>query len=288
MEETLRQADKGDKEQILKIAETVWEGNDYILRTVDTWLDPASGYILVVEKDQEIRAFGKMSYLTEQDFWLEGLRVKEQYRGLGYANLVTKELVAAAKRKNAGSLRFACHRKAVGSIRSGENHGFIRKGEFNFILCEKIPREKSSEKNTSEVFSLPMDQDPYTKIEEFPEFQQQLGFLFGSKWKFVPGNTSILQKLQREGKVLITKEGKDLLVYDQDGEDLRILFYGGTVEGVKALLRSLRERAPDKLMKTMTLPKSKFNPMFEALGFHMKGETVVELAPNVYLYEYPM
>ncbi len=288
MEETLRQANKGDKEQILKIAETVWEGNDYILRTVDSWLDPASGYILVVEKDQEIRAFGKMSYLTERDFWLEGLRVKEQYRGLGYANLVTKELVKAAKRKNAGSLRFACHRKAVGSIRSGENHGFIRKGEFNFILSEKMPTEKSSEEKKIEVFSLPMDQDPYTRIEEFPEFQQQRKFLFGSKWKFIPRDRDLIQKLQKDGKVLTTKEGKDLLVYDQDGEDLRILFYGGTVEGVKALLRSLRDREPDKLMKTMTRPKSKFNPMFQTLGFHMKGETVVELAPNVYLYEYPI
>lgn len=284
MEETLRLGNDQDKEQILEISKTVWEGNDFILRTIDTWLDPKSGKIMVVEKNGEIRAFAKMSYLTAKDYWLEGLRVKEKYRGMGYANLLTQELIYEAKKSKPRSLRFACHRKAVGSIRSGENHGFIRKAEFNFILCENL----KSEKPTVRVLKLKEDQDPYKKAQEFPEYYMNQGFLFGSKWKFIPMEKELLRTLQEEGKVLQTEEGKALLVYDYDGEDLRLLFYGGRKAMVKQLILALGETEPGKLIKTMTLPKSKYNPVFYELGFHMKGETEVELPPNVFLYEHPL
>lgn len=284
MEETLRQGTYRDKEQILEISKNVWEGNDFILRTIDTWLDPESGKILVVEKEGEIRAFAKMSYLTEKDYWLEGLRVKEKYRGMGYANLLTRELIQEAKKCKPRSLRFACHRKAVGSIHSGENHGFKRKAEFSFILCESLKQEKS----TIEVQELSRDQDPYEKAQGFPEYYKNYGFLFGSRWKFIPMEKELLAKLQGEGKILQTKEGKDLLIYDYDGEDLRLLFYAGRKEMVKQLILALGEKEPGKLFKTMTLPMSKYNRIFQELGFHMKGETEVELPPNVFLYEYPL
>ncbi|NBG87051.1 GNAT family N-acetyltransferase [Isachenkonia alkalipeptolytica] len=284
MEETLRQGIYEDKEQILEISKTVWERNDFILRTVDSWLDPESGKILVVEKDGEIRAFAKMSYLTKIDYWLEGLRVKEAYRGRGYANLLTGELIQEAKKTNPRSLRFACHRKAVGSIRSGEKHGFLRKAELNFILCEKLPRVKPEIR----ISLLSKDQNPYEKLREFPQFYRHHGFLFGSKWKFLPAEERILKKLHREGKILVTEEEKDLLVYDHDSDDLRLLFYAGGREGVKQLILALGEKEPGKLIKTMTLPKSEYNPIFQELGFHMKGEREVELPPNVYLYEYPL
>ncbi len=284
MEETLRQGNYGDKEQILEISKTVWEGNDFILRTIDTWLNPETGKILVVEKDGEIRAFAKMSYLTTKDYWLEGLRVKEKYRGMGYANLLTQELIQEAKKSNPRSLRFACHRKAEGSIHSGEKHGFIRKAAFSFILCEKL----KSEKPTIAVEELSREQDPYEIVQGFLEYYKNYGFLFGSKWKFIPMEKQLLTKLHGEGKILQTEEGKALLIYDYDGEDLRLLFYGGRKEMVKELILALGKKEPGKLFKTMTLPMSKYNPVFQELGFHMKGETRVEMPPNVFLYEYPL
>ncbi len=284
MEETLRQGSYEDKEQILEISKTVWEGNDFILRTVDTWLDPKTGKILVVEKNGEIRAFAKMSYLTEKDYWLEGLRVKEEYRGRGYANLLTREMIREAKKEVPRSLRFACHRKAAGSIRSGEKHGFLRKAELNFILCEKL----SPLKPDIEIAPLSKGQNPLEKLREFSQFHRNQGFLFGSKWKFIPAEEGVLRKLHREERILVTKEGEALLVYDHDGDDLRLLFYGGKKGGVKQLILALGEREPGKLMKTMTPPKSAYNPTFQELGFHMKGEREVEHPPNVYLYEYPL
>ncbi len=284
MKETLRHGNYDDKEQILEISKTVWEGNDFILRTIDTWLDPESGRILIVEKDGEIRAFAKMSYLTTRDYWLEGLRVKEKYRGMGYANLLTRELIREAKENKPRSLRFACHRKAEGSIHSGENHGFVRKGEFNFILCENLPLEKTA----VEVRELPEEQDPYEILQRFPEYEKNYGFLFGSKWKFIPMEKEIITTLHREGKIIVTADEQAILIYDHDDADLRLLFYGGPEEMVKQLILALGEKEPGKLIKTMTLPKSKYNPVFEELGFHMKGERKVELPPNVFLYEYPL
>lgn len=284
MEETLRHGNYGDREQILEISKTVWEGNDFILRTIDTWLNPESGRILVVEKNGEIRAFAKMSYLTPRDFWLEGLRVKEAYRGMGYANLLTRELIRTAKENQPRSLRFACHRKAVGSIRSGESHGFLRKEEFNFILCENLSKEKS----TFAVEKLPIGKDPYETLRKFPEYEKNHGFLFGSKWKFIPMEKDILTTLHQEGKILVTKDEQALLIYDHDDKDLRLLFYGGPAEMVKGLITALGEKESGKLIKTMTLPKSKYNIIFEEIGFHMKGEKKVELLPNVFLYEYPL
>jgi N-acetylglutamate synthase-like GNAT family acetyltransferase len=292
VQQNIRSATTSDKEQILEISKTIWEGNDFILRTIDTWLDPDSGKILVIDEGGEIRAFAKMSYLTTEDYWLEGLRVKEKYRGMGYANLLTKSLIEEAKKAAPRSLRFACHRKAVGSIRSGENHGFIRKGEFNFILCETLNFDRTSPKNSAprvgEVRELSRDTNPLEKLQEFPEFARQLGFLFGSKWKFIPPEEGLLHSLHQQGKILVTEEEKDLLIYDKDGEDLRILFYGGREERIREMILSLGKKEPGKLFKTMTLPNSKFNRVFQQLGFHMKGEPKVELPPNVFLYEYPL
>ena len=130
MQETVRAASIKDKPQILEISKTIWEGRDYILKTIDDWLDPKTGRVIIIEKDGEIRAFTKITYINEDVGWLEGLRVKEKYRGNGYASWLTELCVEQGKELGLSVLRFACHRKTKGSIRSGLKHGFTKKGEF--------------------------------------------------------------------------------------------------------------------------------------------------------------
>lgn len=283
MNEQIRQGTYEDKDQVLEISKTIWDGNDFILRTIDEWLDPNSGYVAVLEADGEIRAFSKLSFIPGGHGWLEGLRVKEEHRGKGYANKMTKHLLKRAKEINLPSLRFACHASNLGSIRSGEKYGFQRVGEYIFTMKRNFVPSLSVKK----INTLTDGKEAFERLVCFKEYKENGGYLFGNRWKFIPCTANLINEYADAGKIIVTEDNKCMMIYDQDGEDLRILFYGGEIEGVRNLFMRIGKEAQARETKTMTLPGSRMNKIFMELGFHGRRSDSFEDKANVYLYEYP-
>jgi len=115
----------GDKPAVLSIASRIWEGTDYLPAVFDEWVADRQGEFAAVLLDGRVVGCGKLTFLTDTDAWLEGLRKDPQVseRGLGGA-VVDYLLSRLAGRTDLTSVRFATYVRNRASIVTNERAGF--------------------------------------------------------------------------------------------------------------------------------------------------------------------
>ena len=126
---------------MLAFASRTWDGWDYMPHAFDAWLDAPDGVMLVgavgtppdgsraVDGDSrplaagEVIAVARVARLTDDEAWLEGIRVDPRVRGMDVAtDLQVAELRWAAPL--AGIVRYATGERNEASHRLGARHGF--------------------------------------------------------------------------------------------------------------------------------------------------------------------
>ncbi len=98
-----------DKPAVEAICAQIWEGNDYIPDVWDNWLADPHGELVVAELRGQVVGFAKLSRLTDNEWWLEGLRVDEAHRRCGIGGRLQAHLVEKAYRVGRGTLRLGTH-----------------------------------------------------------------------------------------------------------------------------------------------------------------------------------
>jgi hypothetical protein len=115
------------KEKVLQISKDIWEGDDYIPQIFDEWVADPYGEFVGLFDGETLIAFGKMTYLTPTDVWLEGLRKDQKSEVKGIARYFTEHyLKILSQRKDLTSVRFATYFQNYGSIIPAERCGFQR------------------------------------------------------------------------------------------------------------------------------------------------------------------
>ena len=113
------------KERVLQISKDIWEGDDYIPEIFDEWVADPFGEFVGLFADKTLIAFGKMTYLTPTDVWLEGLRKDQNTTIKGIGKLFTEYyLNLLSQRKDLTSVRFVTYFENYGSIIPSERAGF--------------------------------------------------------------------------------------------------------------------------------------------------------------------
>lgn len=76
-----------DFDDIIDISRNIWDGNDYLPKVFNKWVDDKEGCFIGVVKDNKVVAVGKYTILPDGQGWLEGFRVHVDYRRqqLGHA-----------------------------------------------------------------------------------------------------------------------------------------------------------------------------------------------------------
>ncbi|MDQ4078028.1 MAG: GNAT family N-acetyltransferase [Chloroflexota bacterium] len=74
----------------------IWEGQDYLAKVWHEWVNAPNSLLRVGTVDGEIAAVGRAVELTPGNWWLEGLRVKPEHQGKGYATQLHNHVVALA------------------------------------------------------------------------------------------------------------------------------------------------------------------------------------------------
>jgi len=122
---SVRRMTPEDKPVILSIASRIWEGTDYLPAVFDDWVADRQGEFAAALLGGRVVGCGKLTFLTETDAWLEGLRKDPRVseRGLGLA-VVEHLLALLAARKDLTSVRFATYVKNRASIVTNERAGF--------------------------------------------------------------------------------------------------------------------------------------------------------------------
>ena len=77
-----------DTPAVLELSSHIWEGEDYVPRVWQDWLDDPQGLLVVAEYAGRIVAVGKLTRQLAESWWLEGLRVHPDFQGKGVATHV--------------------------------------------------------------------------------------------------------------------------------------------------------------------------------------------------------
>src|SRR5438128_9012687 len=102
-----RKATAVDKAPILEICKNIWNGHDYLPSVWDDWLADKNGRLIVATIGGRTVGVAHASLQSNYVAWLEGLRVHEQYRGLGLAGKLNHALVEWVRRKGARVARLS-------------------------------------------------------------------------------------------------------------------------------------------------------------------------------------
>ena len=221
----IRRVKPTDKAEILAICKKIWEGDDYIPLIFDSWVSDKQGEFTAVLYEGKIVGMGKLTYLTETDVWLEGLRADPQspVHGIGKAITVYYQKKLSRK-KNITSIRFSTYYANGQSRKLSENAGFrvLHKMSNKYYNIWKREKERLQKKIAKAEGKVKI-KEPVTLAElgTFIERSEYLklakNFLFLS-WTAYPYSREVLKKIfySPEQYHLVRREGKiaGLVLYD--------------------------------------------------------------------------
>jgi len=139
----VRRAKVEDREAVLAFASVTWNGWDYIPNAWPVWLDATDGAFLVAEVDEPVGGVGaglidaegrplevgqpvaitRVAMVSDDEAWLEGIRVDPRVRGLGVAaDLQVAELHWVVAQR-AVIVRYATGGENLGSHKLGARDG---------------------------------------------------------------------------------------------------------------------------------------------------------------------
>jgi len=131
----IRLALKEDKPFIEEIARLTWEGEDYLARVFENWLEDGNFYIL--ELDGKVIGTAKLTLLPDRVGWLEGLRVHPDYQKHGFGRLLHNFILERgnelAERGIIDALEFSTYFLNRETLRMAEKDGFRTVARFYYV-----------------------------------------------------------------------------------------------------------------------------------------------------------
>ncbi len=116
-----RPAGPEDAGPIREICRDIWEGHDYLLRTIDRWIAEGGVYVGVVEG--KVVGMSRILRLDADDWWLEGLRVAPDEQGKGSGKSLHRATMEELRRIARGTVRF-CTADTNRSVPLARRDGF--------------------------------------------------------------------------------------------------------------------------------------------------------------------
>ncbi len=247
----VRPARPEDHEAVLAFCRTTWEWGDYIEHVWDEWLHDPAGLLLTATVNEQPAGIAHMLLLTEQDAWLEGVRVDPAHRHQGLARALYEEALLAAMRRGATRARLAVQSTNERSIEISERGHWYRVGEFIPFAASPsagTPRRSLEEQprpatvadleniidflNASNIFPL-VGGLYYKRFKAYPISELLL------RDKIAAGGIVILQRWERIDGLAIMEE-----VEEHGQHRLSVGYIDGTaIEPISLLAYDLRSRA---------------------------------------------
>ena len=124
----VRRARPDDRDAVLAFASTTWDGWDYVPDAWPHWIAAPDGVLLVATTQEDDRpiAVVRIALLSDDEGWLEGIRVDPALRGRGVATNLQIAGLAWARAHGLRVLRYATGHGNEASLKLGAHHGFVR------------------------------------------------------------------------------------------------------------------------------------------------------------------
>ena len=211
-----RPALRRDTDEMLELCSHIWDGGDYIPKVWEEWLDDTEGMLGVAEMGGRVVGIFKLSQFTEDEWYMEGLRVHPDVQGMGIAAHIHEYVLETWHRMGRGIIRLTTGSYNVKVHHMCERSGFKRIAEFLPYRAPGLLEGKSqfSPLNINQA-SLALDFISGNPIHSLSWGLINLG------WVYADPQIKYIQKAIKEGHAWWWKGGLGFLSIWEDLEDDR-------------------------------------------------------------------
>ncbi len=130
---TCRPALPMDKTGVLELVANIWDGHDYIPYVWDDWMADPAGQMVVAEYLGKIVGLCRLTWLTDGEWWLEGLRVHPEFGGRGFGAHLFEHCLRLWEQQAGRIVRLMTSHKNVVVHHLCDRLGFHKIGGLAFV-----------------------------------------------------------------------------------------------------------------------------------------------------------
>ncbi len=206
--EFFRQLTLEDKDQVIRICKTIWDGDDYIPNIFEEWVEEDNSYFIGLFNDDNLIGFGRLASHGDGHYWLEGLRKNHDLKVKGIGKKIANYLIKIAMDNECQSLKFSTYYDNVESISLNEKIGFAKIKEWSYLELEIAELAKDSYKQAGEDLSQPTLEEFRNFILESSFYKEMDGYLCQG-WKVFNVSRQYLSQLYHKSTAYtITKDSQ--------------------------------------------------------------------------------
>jgi len=186
----IRKPVASDKQPILDFCTNTFSWGDYIHEVYDSWIN--EGDLVLLEKNNEpVAMCHGVIYPEEKMLWIEGIRVRQDFRRNGFAELLVSHLEKNAYDLGISQANMLIESENIPSLNLAAKIGYQTKSQWNYFAVE-------SKKNSSVTIfdSLVYDELNQVKLQ------------FVESWRWIPLTKSNFERLNSEEKILCIKNNE--------------------------------------------------------------------------------
>jgi len=147
----IRSIKEKDKEAILEVERQSTPNLQYLPDVFELFNNDKQGHFFLAELNSEPIACAKFTLLANDSAWLETLRVKPKYQGLGVGKKLYEYFFKLAKDKSINTLRMYTGRNNLVSKGLAEHYGFKQEASFKELSWQATSHIKPSKHNFQQV-----------------------------------------------------------------------------------------------------------------------------------------
>lgn len=257
MDVEVRHAHPEDREDVLGFTSETWDGWDYIPDVWNDWIE--EGDLLVgVDRETDDRPVGVLHLLevSEDEAWIEGLRVDPDYRREGVATRLIEVAVEKARDGSKEAVRCMVFGSNDEGIELFEDLGYGRVASLRHARSFGFPYSTSLERD---------DDEDFVGVIEGTDAYEDLGGLYVEDWK--------MRSIEGEGTDIPEDVDFDpLYLRDEDGDTVGACLPTGT------RTNTTEEQDRDELVMGFAWAKTRY---ITDLGLQMRTEARVEESDDV-------
>ncbi len=288
MKEEFRRITSNEKEAILKMTENIWDGEDYTKIVFDEWVENTRNPFIALWLDDELSGIGRLSWVTESDAWLEGLKKHPacEHRGVG-SKFLEHFLDMIRSRDRVDSIRFSTYFPNVESIALNTRRGFYHKYSYSHLVYEISGEEKPAEG----VVEIAKSKEDFLPLFINSGFNRDMKELIAFGWVFYPAAPENFQRFIEKGYILATGggslDGAILLIHSPKEKSMNILaIHAECSDVMDRLLTAAKHCALQRNIPRITLMAP--DDAETLRRFRTNGFTSWEKENDVYLFELPL
>lgn len=192
----IRKATSFDKNLVLEFCKNTFSWGDYISDIWDHWILEGNLLVSIIEKTPVATCHS--SFLGKDQVWIEGIRVKKNFRRQGLAKKLVKHSEMISKKNNYKIVKMLIESTNENSIKLAENLNYKKESKWDFYTL--LPKKTVSSNDVKFAF------DENKILNNINKFSSD----YVKSWRWIPFSREIISTLVNQKKILILEKNKTL------------------------------------------------------------------------------